>query len=88
MWSRNGRELFYIGAANEMMSVEIAPGAAFSITPPKALFSTAPYSPVGPVPAFDVHPDGRFLMLRETTPAERSELILVQNWVGEMKQRR
>ncbi|MDQ2674470.1 MAG: hypothetical protein M3Y40_07415, partial [Chloroflexota bacterium] len=88
VWSRNGRELFYISAANEMMSVEVAPGAAFSISPPKALFSTVPYSPVGPVSAFDVHPDGRFLMLRETTPAERNELILVQNWVGEMERRR
>jgi serine/threonine-protein kinase len=87
VWSRNGRELFYISASNEMMSVEVAPGAAFSISQPKALFSTGPYSPVGPVTAFDVHPDGRFLMLRETTPAERSELILVQNWPGEMKQR-
>ena len=88
VWSRNGRELFYISAANEMMSVEVALGAAFSISPPKALFSTVPYSPVGPVSAFDVHPDGRFLMLRETTPAERNELILVQNWVGEMERRR
>jgi hypothetical protein len=87
VWSRNGRELFYISATNEMMSVEVAPGKAFSISPPKALFSTAPYSQVGPVLSFDVHPDGRFLMLRETTPAERSELILVQNWLGEMKQR-
>jgi WD40 repeat protein len=87
VWSRNGRELFYLSAASEMMSVEVAPGGAFSISPPKALFSTAPYSPVGSVAAFDVHPDGRFMMLRETTPAERNELILVQNWIGEMKQR-
>jgi serine/threonine-protein kinase len=85
VWSRNGRELFYISATSEMMSVVVAPGAAFSITPPKALFSTGPYSPVGPVTSFDVHPDGRFLLLRETTPAERNELILVQNWVEEMK---
>jgi hypothetical protein len=88
VWSRKGRELFYISANNEMMSVEVAPGDAFSTSQPKVLFSTAPYSQVGPLQSFDVHPDGRFLMLRETTPAERSELILVQNWIGEMKQRR
>jgi hypothetical protein len=35
-----------------------------------------------------VHPDGkRFLMLRETTPTERNELIVVQNWVEEMEAR-
>jgi serine/threonine-protein kinase len=87
VWSRDGRELFYISATNEMMSAEVARGEAFSISPPKALFPTGPYSFVPAVPAFDVHPDGRFMLLRETTPAERNELILVQNWVGEMEER-
>ena len=40
VWSRSGRELFYLSAQNEMMSVEVAPGAAFSISSPKRLFST------------------------------------------------
>ena len=87
MWSRDGRELFYISATNEMMSAEVERGEAFSITPPKALFPTGPYSVVPPVQAFDVHPDGRFMLLRETTAAERNELVLVQNWLGEMEQR-
>lgn len=39
------------------------------------------------MPAFDVSQDGRFLLLRETTPTERNELIVVQNWVEEMKAR-
>jgi serine/threonine-protein kinase len=88
VWSRSGRELFYLSPQNEMMSVEVAPGAAFTISPPKRLFSTAPYSPIGPVPSFDVSPDDkRFLLLRETTPTDRNELIVVQNWVEEMKGR-
>ena len=61
---------------------------SFTITEPKRLFPTGPYSPVPPVASFDVHPDGqRFLMLRETTPTDRNELIVVQNWVEEMKAR-
>ena len=88
VWSRNGRELFYISAQQEMMGVEVAPGTAFTITEPKRLFPTGPYSPVPPVPSFDVHPDGqRFMMLRETTPTDRNELIVVQNWVEEMNAR-
>jgi serine/threonine-protein kinase len=88
VWSRNGRELFYISAQQEMMGVEVAPGTSFTITEPKRLFPTGPYSPVPPVASFDVHPDGqRFLMLRETTPTDRNELIVVQNWVEEMKAR-
>jgi eukaryotic-like serine/threonine-protein kinase len=88
VWSRSGRELFYLSAQNEMMSVAVAPGALFTISTPRRLFSTAPYSPVPPVPSFDVSPDDkRFLMLRETTPTDRNELIVVQNWVEEMKSR-
>jgi serine/threonine protein kinase len=88
VWSRSGRELFYLSAQNEMTSVQVPPGAAFSFSPPRRLFSTAPYSPVPPVPSFDVSPDGKqFLMLRETTPTDRNELIVVQNWVEEMKAR-
>jgi Periplasmic component of the Tol biopolymer transport system len=88
VWSPDGRELFYIGGQNEMMRVTVAPGQTFTISPPESLFSTAPYSPIPPVPAFAVSPDGtRFLMLRETAAAERNELIVVQNWVEEMRQR-
>ena len=88
VWSRSGRELFYLSSQNEMTSVEVAPGAAFSFSPPRRLFSTAPYTPIIPVPSFDVTPDGkRFLLLRETTPTDRNELIVVQNWVEEMKER-
>ena len=43
---------------------------------------------MSPVPAFDISPDGtRFIMLRETAAAERNELVVVQNWVEEMRQR-
>jgi serine/threonine-protein kinase len=87
VWSRNGRELFYLNGQNEMMSVAIARGAGFSFGRPRKLFSAAPYAPIPPVPAFDVSQDGRFLLLRETTPTERNELIVVQNWVEEMKAR-
>jgi Tol biopolymer transport system component len=88
VWSRNGRELFFLSAQGEMMSVEVAPGAAFTISPPKRLFPTGPYTVMPGVPSFDVSPDGKqFLMLRETTPTDRNELIVVQNWVEEMKAR-
>jgi serine/threonine-protein kinase len=88
VWSRNGRELFFLSAQGEMTSVEVAPGAAFTISPPKRLFPTGPYTFMPGVSSFDVSPDGKqFLMLRETTPTDRNELIVVQNWVEEMKAR-
>ena len=88
VWSRNGRELFYISGQNEMMRVAIAAGSGFRMSPPEPLFSTLAYTPITPVPAFDVSPDGSsFLMLRETSASERNELIVVQNWVEEMRAR-
>ena len=39
-------------------------------------------------PQYDVSPDGqRFLMLRVPDPAEGAELILVQNFFEELKER-
>ena len=56
--------------------------------PAGPIFSTAPYTSNAPVPSVDVSPDDkRLLMLRETTPTDRNELIVVQNWVEEMKAR-
>jgi hypothetical protein len=38
--------------------------------------------------AFRMTPDDkRFVFLRETTPSERNELIVVQHWTEELKKR-
>ena len=88
VWAHSGRELFYRSGQNELMTVEIRPGPNFSFGQPKALFSTVPFVPIGPVASFEVSPDDRrFLFLRESTPTERNELIVVQNWTEEMKAR-
>jgi tRNA A-37 threonylcarbamoyl transferase component Bud32/dipeptidyl aminopeptidase/acylaminoacyl peptidase len=88
VWSRNGRELFFLNGQAELTVVDVAPGSGFSFSPPRTLFSTSPYTAIGPVPSFDVSPDGRsFVFLRETTPTDRNELIVVQNWVDEMRAR-
>ena len=36
VWSRSGRELFYLSAQNEMMSVEVAPGRGVLVQPAEA----------------------------------------------------
>jgi eukaryotic-like serine/threonine-protein kinase len=88
VWAHSGRELFYRSGGNQMMTVEVRPGPAFSSGQPKALFSTTPYVALGPVQSFDVSPDDRrFLLLQETAPSERNELILTENWIHEMKAR-
>jgi Tol biopolymer transport system component len=88
VWSHSGKELFYRGAQDAMMTVAVRPGATFAFEQPKTLFSTANYVAVTPVQSFDVSPDDkRFVFLRETSPNERNELIVVQNWTQEMEGR-
>jgi hypothetical protein len=88
VWSHSGRELFYLSGRNELVAVEVHPGSSFSFGQPKVLFAATPYVSIGPVQSYDVSPDDRrFLMLRETTPTERNELILTENWIEEMKAR-
>jgi Tol biopolymer transport system component len=88
VWSHSGKELFYRSAQEKLMTVAVRPGATFAVEQPKPLFSTTPYIALAPIASFDVSPDDRsFLLLRETAPNERNELIVVQNWAEEMKAR-
>ena len=88
VWSHSGKELFYRSGQDALVTVAVHPGATFSFDQPKTLFSTTPYVAIGSVQSFDVSPDDkRFLLLRETAPNERNELIEVQNWNQEMKAR-
>jgi len=96
LWSRDGRELFYAGP-QAMMSVSVQTEPTFTMGERDSLFSTAPYYS-GPTLFYTnrrvaVSPDGqRFLMFREgggsqgaAPPTEQTGIILVQNWLEELK---
>jgi len=98
LWSRNGRELFYMttaGAEATLMSVPIQPGATWSAGTPTKLFSGRFFfteTGIGEGRTYDVSPDGRrFLMIKEAggsdQPAISTSLIVVQNWFTELQQR-
>jgi len=76
VWSRDGRELYFISADNKMMAVEIkGSGADFQAGVPKALFA---------VPAqeqYDVSKDGRFLIhVPVNQNATGVPITVVKNW--------
>jgi Tol biopolymer transport system component len=92
LWSRDGRELFYLGADNDMMVVRVSPGATLELGEPRVLFRLPAdlsqqqsqfYTP------WDIGPDGRFIMARSVTAATQIEapLIVVENWFEELKAR-
>jgi hypothetical protein len=85
VWSRDGKELFYL-QADRLMAVAVKGRAErFEFDRAAELF-TVPYVVEG---AYDVAADGRFLMIQPTaqsgaTPAP-GEIVVVQNWDQELK---
>lgn len=87
-WSRDGRELYYLGLDGAMMAVPVDSSTsreAFSAGRPTVLFST-PYYVVQAGRSYDVAGDGRFLMIKNTTPqAAAPQLVVILNWFEELK---
>ena len=92
LWARNGRELFYLAPDGTLMSVSVAPGAAWSAGTPTRVVQK-PYfgeSTVSAPRPYDVSPDNqRFLMLKRSgdldQPPPPATVVVVQNWVEELK---
>ena len=86
VWSRDGRELFYING-DKTMAVEVQTKPDFSARSPRVLF-TGRYlpSPNG-VSGYDISPDGkRFLKVQPTNPEQAgSQINVVINWFEELK---
>jgi serine/threonine-protein kinase len=88
VWNPKGHELFYRNG-KKMMSVDYEGQQTFSAGKPKVLFE-GPYVPTPRTfPDYDISPDGqRFLMLKPAEDEQAvSQIVVVQNWVEELKQK-
>jgi len=80
-WRRDGKELFYLSIADELMAVDVrSAGDGLEFSTPRRLFQAHPmwqgWSP------YVVSPDGqtfRIYSLPEETPAR---IVLIQNWTA------
>ena len=81
VWSRDGRELYFISTDRKMMTVEIkASGSKFDAGVPKALFE------VRVAGHFDVGKDGRFLIrVPQEQAATNVPITVVVNWQAALK---
>ena len=92
VWARNGRELFYVDAANNLVSVPVQTSEqTFRAGNPTTLFAMPYRTSLTATREYDVAPDGRFLMIREDTTSDRNQtpasMILIQNWLEELQAR-
>jgi Tol biopolymer transport system component len=83
-WLRSGKEIVYLAAGGEMMSVPVVPRAdGVDIGAPRPLFDTH-LSPNDF--GFDVSPDGnRFLVETPEADSRHLALTLVTNWTAGLK---
>jgi WD40 repeat protein len=83
VWSRDGKELYFIAADGRLMAVEVAGGAKFQAGLPKPLFdahiATVPYN------WFDVSKDGRFLIPVQLEQSANAPMTVVVNWQAGLK---
>jgi eukaryotic-like serine/threonine-protein kinase len=88
LWSRDGRELFFISGTGMMMSTTIKPGSDFAHDKPVELFSASPYY-VNVARDYDVSLDGkRFLMVKTAdVKGAKPPLVIVTNWFDDVQRR-
>jgi hypothetical protein len=82
-WSRDGRELFY-REGRSIMRVPIDAGSTFTPGRPELVLK-GDYLTTRGNKAWDVGPDGRFLMMKEV-PAQYS-VNVVLGWMDDLKAR-
>jgi Tol biopolymer transport system component len=77
VWNRDGAELFYIAADQEMMAVRVKAGARFDHGTPAPLFEARTWALEG----YDVSPDGkRFLMVSPVGQDSSASMNVLVNW--------
>ena len=83
VWSRDGRELFYLSRDSHIMSVAVRPGTTFEGSRPVALFRTpGEVLELSIATQYDVSPDGRFLMNLNASDRSKSLITLVSDWTS------
>ncbi len=88
MWSLDGRMLFY-RTALEMVAASVQTEPVFRITARDVLFVDT-YDRIGTndYADYDIDPrSGRFLMVKPPATGSEAEIIVVLNWVEELRRR-
>ena len=89
VWAPDGSELFYL-EGTQLMAVPVQTETGFPYGSPERLFD-APYYFESPGRNYDVAPDGRFLMIKDTDQLDGGgaspAITVVLNWHQELLQR-
>ena len=86
LWAPDGRTLYFRSSTRELIAVDLPPSSTFVPGERQALFQLTDI--VGNESSWDVTPDGeRFVMIRSRGLESDSELIMVENFFTELRER-
>ena len=86
VWRSDGKELFYLSSAQQMMSVEISSGETFAPALPRTLFPVVVLFPVGPRNHYAVKADGSaFYIVAPRDQLSLPSTTVVVNWMKQMR---
>jgi Tol biopolymer transport system component len=100
-WSRDGRRIYYVRAAAPNQPSSTAPEGgrilvvdvteavgALRFGPPRAVYEGSPLLGAPERPVYDVHPDGRLLVIRRETqdlPTDTSHVVVAIDWAASLR---
>jgi hypothetical protein len=86
VWSRDGKEIYYLAPDNFLMAVRVESEPEFRAHPPTRLFQTPPQLGAASARHYDPSPDGRKFIVAGAEPAATAEsIVVVVNWEAELK---
>jgi serine/threonine-protein kinase len=87
LWSRDGREIFYVTHSNDLVAVEVSTAGGFSTVKRQVLFRMDGYRRNFSHRGYDVTPDGKQFVLIREIPGANADLVIVENWTTELAAR-
>jgi serine/threonine-protein kinase len=86
VWSPDGRELFFTNG-DRWLTADVRTQPAFAAATPRLLIEARYERPSGPMPNYDISPDGRRILTVKGSAPENatSQITVVLNWFDELR---
>ncbi|HEY5087907.1 MAG TPA: hypothetical protein VII66_11170, partial [Gemmatimonadaceae bacterium] len=85
VWSHDGSEVYYRSLDGFMMAAHVSTTSGVQVAKREQLFAASGYLANPFLTMYDVAADGRFLMIKLEPRPARTDVVLVTNWLAEVK---
>jgi serine/threonine-protein kinase len=86
-WSLDGTRVFFRALDGWMMAAHVSRGSTLQVSRRERLFDANGYHANQFLRMYDVSQDGRFLMLKYDEYGSRTDVVIIRNWVQQVKER-